>query len=125
MTWGRGYDPGAVAQLAFVTSPMQGWALRELAATLRYELEQQGLPSTLHIDAFPEPGPDTVYVLMGPREFVALEGEAALADDQILRRTIFLSAEDPRAASRADVIALLRRAGAVFDIHAPTVDRLQ
>jgi hypothetical protein len=64
-------------------------------------------------------------VLIGPREFVALEGEAALPDDQILRRTIFLSAEHPSAAARTDVNALLRRAGAVFDIHAATVARLQ
>ena len=58
-------------------SPRQGWFLREFVATLRYELEQQDLPSTMHTEGFPEPVPERVYVLVSPREYVELEGVQA------------------------------------------------
>lgn len=121
----QGYDPDAVSQLAFVMSPRQGWPLREVAATLRYELDQQDMPSTVHMDLFPEPGPGTVYVLVGPREYAALEGDASMPDDQILKRTIFLSAEEPGSLLDDPSIDVYRRAGAVFDIHWQTVARLR
>ena len=106
-------------------SPEQNWYLREFVETVRYELGQQSAPSTLHLDGFPEPGPETVYVLVAPHEYVALEGEGALPDDEILRRTILLCAQPPDALDPDGGAEMLRRAGAVFDINARSVAALR
>ena len=82
---------------------------------------QQGLPSTVHTDGFPEPTPERVYALVPPHEFVALEGEDALPDEAILRRTIFICAEQPSTVHLEQDIELSRRAGAVFDINSRSV----
>ena len=66
-------------------SPRQSWYLREFAETLRYELAQQSVPSSLHVDGFPAPRPELVYVLVAPHEYVALEGIGAVPDDEILK----------------------------------------
>ena len=108
-------------ELAFVMSPNQNWFFREFVETLRHELSQQGLPSTVHTDGFPEPTPERVYALVPPHEFVALEGEAALPDEAILRRTIFICAEQPSTVHLEQDIELSRRAGAVFDINSRSV----
>ena len=99
-------------------SPDQNWFFVELVETLRYELEQQGVPSIVSTDGFPEPRPELVYVLIPPHEYVALEGEEALPEDAILRRTIFICAEQPNTVHLDHNIELSRRAGAVFDINA-------
>jgi hypothetical protein len=111
-----------VPDVVFVMSPRQHHPLRELAATLEYELGLQGVPASLHLGGFPDWRPDRVFVLMGPREYVELEGEEALPDDPVLKRTIFIGAEDPDAigGDEAD-LELLRRAGAIFDINQRTV----
>jgi len=106
-------------------SPRQGWFLREFVATLRYELEQQDLPSTIHTEGFPEPFPERVYVLVSPREYVELEGAQALPDTEILRRSIFLSAESAEAIGDGVALDVFRHAGAVFDINARAVAALR
>src|SRR4051794_25035263 len=118
-------SPG-VPDVAFVMSPRQDYPLRELVATLEYELGLQGLPAALHLGAFPEVRPNRVYVLMGPREYVALEGEQALPEDAVLKRTIFIGAEDPDTiGGDQSSLELMRRAGAVFDLNQRTVLALQ
>ncbi len=108
--------------VAFVMSPRQHYPLRELAATLEYELALQSVPATLHLGGFPDWRPNRVYVLMGPREYLELEGEDALPDDAVLKRTIFIGAEDPDAIGGDEArLELLRRAGAVFDLDQRTV----
>lgn len=104
-------------------SPRQNWYLRELAETLRYELEQQDAPTALHLDGFPEPRPGLVYVLIAPHEYLALEGESALPDEQVLERTMFLCTHSPSAIEPAVDLDLLGRAGAVFDLDARSVSR--
>jgi hypothetical protein len=110
-----------VPEVAFVMSPNQNWFFREFVETLRHELAEQGVPSSLHTDGFPEPTPERVYALVPPHEFVALEGEDALPDDAILRRTIFICAEQPNTVHLEQDIELSHRAGAVFDINARSV----
>jgi Glycosyl transferase family 2 len=111
-----------VPDVAFVMSPRQHYPLRELAATLEYELALQSVPATLYFGGFPTWRPNRVYVLMGPREYLELEGEDALPDDAVLKRTIFIGAEDPDAIGGDEVgLELLRRAGAVFDLNQRTV----
>ncbi len=106
-------------------SERQGYSLRELADTTAHELALQAVPSSLHTDGFPEYRPDRVYLLLDPRAYVAAEGEAALPDDAILRRTIFLCAEPPPDSSDHFHIELLKRAGAVFVIDQRSVVALQ
>jgi Glycosyl transferase family 2 len=101
-------------EVAFVMSDGQRFPLRELAATLGFELEQQGVPCTITLGGFPEARPGLVHILLDPRGYVAFEGEQALPSDAILRRTVFLCAEPPPTDGEKEHIALLRRAGAVF-----------
>jgi hypothetical protein len=103
-----------VPKLAFVKSPRQDWYLGEFVETLWYELGLQAVPSTVHTDGFPEPGPQMVYVLVAPTDYVALEGEAALPDDDILMRTMLLCLEPPGLIDVDANLELLRRGGAVF-----------
>lgn len=108
-------------EVAFVMSRRQPYALRELATTLGSELESQAVPSSLHLDGFPEARPSLVYVLLDPQAYVAEEGEAALPASEILRRTIFLCAEPPPSAADGEHVPLLRRAGAVFAVDQRSV----
>ena len=106
-------------------SGQQNYPLRELAATLEYELELQTVPSSLHLGGFPQPRPSLVYVLLDPGRYVEREGRQALPADRILRRTIFLCAEPPPSDADRDYIALFRKAGAVFAIDQRSVVALQ
>jgi hypothetical protein len=101
-------------EVAFVMSAGQPYQLRELAATLRHELELQDVPAAIHLGRFPEQRQSLVYVLLDPRGYIACEGDDALPTDGILRRTVFLSTEAPPSGGEKEHIALLRRAGAVF-----------
>jgi hypothetical protein len=105
-----------MTELAFVMSAEQNWFFKELVAAIRDELERQGIPSSLHLDGFPSPRTDTVYVLVPPHEYVALAGEEALPSDELLGRTIFMCAEQPGTTHFDHDVALAKRAGAVFDI---------
>ncbi len=116
----RRYD-GAVPELAIVMSPGQDWFLRELMETVMYELEVQGIPSSLHTDGFPDPRPDRVYVLPAPQQFVALEGPQALPHESILKRTAFICADPPALAARGTDLDLLRSAGSVFELDVRSV----
>lgn len=102
-------------------SPSGNSSLAEFVETLRYELAEQGVPSAVHTDGFPEPTPERIYALPLPREFVALEGEDALPDDAVLKRTIFICADDPGTLDVDADVELLQRAGAVFNINSAAV----
>ena len=102
--------------VAFVLSPRQHHPLRELAETLAHELGLQAVTSSLHMEGFPEPRPDRVYVLLDPRSYVAAEGPESLPGDAILARTILLCAEPPPTDASDPHLELLRRAGSVFAI---------
>ena len=104
-------------EVAFVLSPTSDWYLRELAGTLQYELAAQGVPSSLHLVAFPPPQPERVYALLAPDQYVALEGERALPEEAILRRTMFVCALHPDGIDRPENLELLRRAGAMFELQ--------
>ena len=102
-------------------SARQGYGLRELAATLSYELERQAVPSSLHFGSFPAPRPQLVYVLLDPLMYSKLEGEHALPGEAALRRTIFLCAESPPKAEDEAHVELLGRAGSVFAVDQRSV----
>jgi len=100
-------------EVAFVMSPCQPYPLRDLATTLGQELALQDVPFSVHLGGFPEPRPSLVYVLLDPQAYLAIEGDEALPDPGILRRTIFVCSE-PVPAANEEHVALLRKAGAVF-----------
>src|SRR6185312_4196637 len=112
---GAGYDR-AMPDVAFVLSPRQDGSLRELAEVLGHELGLQAVTSSLHLEGFPQARPDRVYVLLDPGGYVAAEGEAALPDDAIMRRTVALWAEPPPSDAGDPRLEILRRAGSVFAI---------
>ncbi|MDX6654329.1 MAG: hypothetical protein QOH18_1039 [Solirubrobacterales bacterium] len=106
-----------VVELAFVLSPGQNWFFVDLVATLREELERQGVPSSLHTEGFPEPRPDLVYVIAPPHELAALEGEGVLPGPELLSRSLFICAEQPGTVHFEDNVTLARRGGITFDIN--------
>ncbi len=103
-------------EVAFVLSPRQDTSLRELAEVLGHELGMQAVTSSLHLEGFPEPRPDRVYILLDPGSYVAAEGEAALPADAVMARTILLAPEPPPTDHRDPRLEVLRRAGSVFVI---------
>ena len=111
--------------VAFVISPRQPYPLRELAETLRYELELQGIPSTLSSNGFPAPRSDLVYVLLDPATYVEFGGVEALPEEAVLRRTVVLGSERPGVSSDPERLALLKRAGVVFDLDPRVVGELR
>ena len=108
-------------QVAFVMSAAPHYPVRELAVTLQHELDLQGVPSSLYFGAFPEWQPDRVHLLLGPREFVRVQGQQALPDDPILERTIFVCDDRELMPPVEDHLDLLRRAGAVFALDQRSV----
>jgi hypothetical protein len=114
-----------VPDVAFVISPRQPYPLRELAETLRYELELQGIPSTVSSDGFPAPRSDLVYVLLDPTAYVQFEGEEALPEEAVLRRTVVLGSEPPGVSGDSDRLSLLKQAGVVFDLDPRVVGELR
>src|SRR5437764_11572136 len=103
-----------MTELAVVMSPEQSWFCRDLVAAIRDELERQSIPSSLHLDGFPPPRADRVYVLVAPHEYLDLEGEDALPGDELLARTILICSEQPKTAHFDKALGLARRVGTVF-----------
>ncbi|MFL5859790.1 MAG: hypothetical protein ACJ780_03295 [Solirubrobacteraceae bacterium] len=101
-------------EAAFVLSAAHDPSVLDLVQTLRFELELQAVPSAVHVGSFPEARPERVYILPDPWTYVVAEGEAALPDDSVLGRTIFLVAEGHLDAGDAAYRALLLLAGDRF-----------
>lgn len=89
-------------------------SLRELATTIAYELGLQGVPSSLHLDGFPESRPGLVHILLDPWDYSRIAGAERLPGNDVLRRTVFLCAEPVPEPDHEEHLALLRRAGSVF-----------
>jgi len=116
-----------VPDVAFVASPAQDQLIHELAATLGFELDRQGVLASTHLGRFPSARPDRVFVLLNPREYVTLMGPEAVPSDSILRRTVFACVEPPPSDDADPHLELLARAGAVFAFdrrHVATLHRL-
>jgi hypothetical protein len=109
-------------RLAFVLSPWQNVFFHELAEVLVAELQAGGAEAFVADPATTAPDSDTVFLLLPPHEYVALEGDGWLAEPHLLGRTIGLTAEQPNQAHFGQNADILRRAGAVFDFSAHAVD---
>jgi len=104
-------------ELAFVMAPRQNLFFDELVHALRDEVEKQGTRTSLHIGNFPAPRPDLIYVLVPPHEYFTLMHGRIGPPPEVLRRTIFVCAEQPGSPFFAGNVALAPRGGAVFDIN--------
>lgn len=111
--------------LQFVLSPFQNAFFHELAEVMVYELRQGGCaadivtPSTAVLDA------GSVFVLLPPHEYIALEGDPWLHDHALLGRTIALLAEQPTQAHFGQNAAIARSVAAAFDFNITAVRAYQ
>jgi hypothetical protein len=115
---------GRLPELAFVMAPRQNLFFGELVAALRNEAEMLGAHTSMHVGNFPPPRPGLVYVLVPPHEYFTLMHGRIGPPPQALRRTIFVSAEQPGTPFFDTNVALAPRGGAVFDINKFAVDAL-
>lgn len=108
--------------LAFVLAPGQNLFFSEIVEALRQEAESLGVATSVHLGTFPSPQPTRVYVLVPPHEyFTLMQGQNAPSVDT-LKRSVFISAEQPGTSHFGDNLVLGPRAGAVLDINAHAVD---
>lgn len=114
---GNWESPDDALELAFLLAPRQNLFFDELIAALRAELDQLGVPNSLHVGLFPEPRPDRVYVLVPPHEYFTIMHGLIGAPPEVLKRTIFICAEQPNTSFFDSNVELAPRAGAIFDIN--------
>jgi hypothetical protein len=115
----------AVPELAFVLAPQQNHFFVELVAALRHELEQVGMPASVHVGAFPPPRPGVVYALVPPHEYFTLMHGRVGPPPDVLARTLYVCAEQPATSFFDDNLRLAPHAGAVFDVNALAVRELE
>jgi Glycosyl transferase family 2/Glycosyl transferases group 1 len=108
-------------RIEFVLSRRQNRFFVELASAIRQELQGLGIESGVTVGGFPPPREDGVYVLLPPHEYFRLEGGLDPIDEPLLRRTIFICAEQPGTPFFEHNASLADRAGAVFDISRAAV----
>ena len=108
-------------EIVFVMAPLQNRFFFELAEALRHEIQALGTDCSISTGGFPPLSAGTVYVLMPPHEYFALEGYDTGLDRRSLRRTIFISAEQPGTSHFEDNARLADSAGALFDINRSAV----
>lgn len=108
-------------EIVFVLSKLQNHFFLEMAETLVAELIDGGTSARISTDGFPEMMPGRVYVLFPPHEYFVLEGNARGVDSRLLKRTIFISAEQPGTVHFDDNVRLAESAGRVFDINAASI----
>lgn len=91
----------------------------ELVNALRFELDRIGVHSYITTDGFPPAAPEQVCVLFPPHEYFALE--RSVPSREVLARTIFVCAEQPKTGHFDQNVELAPAAGAVFDINQASV----
>lgn len=117
----RGLSMAELREVVFVMAAKQNRFFFELAEALAYEMRALGVDSWISTTGFPALASGRVYVLLPPHEYFALEGYRTQPGHQLLRRTIFVSAEQPGSTHFYDNIRLADRAGALFDINPSAV----
>lgn len=113
------------AELAFVLAPGQNLFFFELVRALQAELSEIGVPNSVHVGNFPAPRPDLVYVLVPPHEYFTLLHGRRGPLPEVLKRTIFICAEQPNTPFFESNVELAPRGGAVFDINRLAVRAFQ
>ncbi len=108
-------------ELAFVLAPRQNLFFDELVGALRAEAGRAGVRTSLHVGNFPSPRPDLIYVLVPPHEYFTLLHGRPGPLPEVLKRTIFICAEQPHTPFFESNVELAPRGGAIFDINRSAV----
>jgi len=82
-------------ELAFVLAPRQNLFFHELVGALRDEADKANIRTSLHVGNFPRPRPDLIYVMVPPHEYFTLMHGRYGPLPEVLKRTIFICAEQP------------------------------
>jgi hypothetical protein len=104
-------------ELAFVLAPRQNLFFYELVDALCDEANQMGARASVHVGNFPRPHPDLVYVMVPPHEYFTIMHGRHGPLPEVLKRTIFVCAEQPNTPFFESNVELAPRGGAVFDIN--------
>ena len=110
-----------MTRLTFVLAPGQNHFFVELAEALCDELRRLGAGAETVTGGFPPLEPHRAYVLIPPHEYFVLEGHRTPPSREQLRRTVFITAEQPETVHFRQNVALADRAGALFDISSRAV----
>lgn len=103
--------------IQLVLSPYQNVFFHELADVIVHELRQGGCQASLVSPATAVFDERSVFVLLPPHEFAALEGGAWMHHHALPQRTIALLAEQPTQAHFHQNAAIARRVAAAFDFN--------
>jgi hypothetical protein len=102
-------------ELRFTLARGQNQFFVELAEALAYELRALGVTADITVGEIPLPQSGRVHVFISPHEYVSHSRHRP--PHWLLRRSIVISAEQPRTHFFAANVPLARDAGAVFDIN--------
>jgi hypothetical protein len=108
-------DRPTAPEFSFALAEGQNQFFVELADALAYELRALGVTVSVNIGEIPLPRKGLVHVFLPPHEYVSLSRYRP--PEQLLRRSILISAEQPDTHFFAANVPLARDAGAVFDIN--------
>jgi hypothetical protein len=93
----------------------------ELAEAIADEIRSAGCGAEISVDGFPPAREDLIYIVLPPHEYYRLEGVHLEPRPDILKRTIFVCAEQPGTSFFDEDVYLAPRAGAVFDINVGSI----
>lgn len=110
-----------MTRLTFVLAPGQNHFFVELAEALCDELCRLGVEAETVTGAFPAAEEGRAFALIPPHEYFVLTGHRSPPTREQLRRTLFITAEQPRTVHFRQNVALAARAGGVFDISTRAV----
>jgi hypothetical protein len=113
------YTDRPAPEFRFTLADGQNQFFVELAEALAYELRALGAAANITVGDIPVPREGLVDVFLPPHEYVSLSRYRP--PDQLLRRSIVISAEQPDSHFFAANVPLARDAGAVFDINPRSV----
>jgi hypothetical protein len=106
-------------EFSFTLAAGQNQFFVELAEALAYELRALGVAARITVGEVPVPREGLVHLFLPPHEYVSLSRYRP--PNQLLRRSILISAEQPDSHFFAANVPLAREAGAVFDINPRSV----
>jgi hypothetical protein len=110
-----------MVEICFVLAEGQNRFFVELIDAIRVELDDAGVPSSVHVGAFPEHRPGIVTVLVPPHEYFALTEPDDRPTAEQLARTVMICAEQPGTWFFDRDVELGASAGAVLDIHSHSI----
>jgi GT2 family glycosyltransferase len=103
-------------ELVIVMAPGQNRFFLELAQALRFEIERLNVRCSISKEGFPPLQSGRIYALLPPHEYFALTAEDEI-DKRALKRTLFITAEQPGTTHFEENVRLANLSGGLFDIN--------